>query len=94
MCFSSGETDTEDSACYRKKYPVNWKMKRSLPLLNRKLSPQAQILISLLRFAKRAGHALYRTAELLKKHLRCSRSVVEVTYFVVVSFALIAFSIA
>lgn len=80
---------------HEKKYPVNWKIKRSLPLSNRQLSPQAQILISLLRFAKRAGYALYGTAELLfKKHLWCRRSVVEVTYFVLVSFALIAFSIA
>lgn len=52
-------------------------------------------MISLLRFAKRAGYALYRTPELLlKKHPLCSRSVVEVTYFVVVFFALIDFSIA
>lgn len=73
---------------HEKKYPVNWKIKRSLPLSNRQLSPQVQILISLLRFAKRAVYALYGAAELL---FRTVFGVVEVTYFVLVSFALIAF---
>lgn len=97
MYFSSGKTDTKDSACCSNKSTsyficsVNWKIKRSLPLSNRQLSPWAQILISLLSFAKGADYALYGTAELfLKKHLWCSRS----HLFFSMPVALIAISIA
>lgn len=97
MYFLSGKTDTEDSTCCSNKstsyfiYSVNWKIKRSLSLSNRQLSPWAQILISLLSFAKHAGYALYRTTELFfKKHLWCSRS----HLFFSMPVALIAFSIA
>lgn len=66
-------------------------MKRSLLLSNRHLSPRAQILLSLLRFAKCAGYMLYRTAELFfKKLLWCSRS----NLLCSVPVALIAFLIS